>query len=67
MTSRDFAFWLQGYFEINNPLTIDESSTEIIKKHLNLVFKHDIDPSMGDKEHQQLLNDIHESGNKIRC
>ena len=59
MTSRDFCYWLQGYFEINTPDSIQEKQTEIIKKHLALVFKHEIDPSMGDKEHQDVLNEIH--------
>lgn len=61
MTSRDFAYWLQGYFEISDVKTIGEKETEIIKKHLNLVFKHEIDPSMGDEKHQQELNNIHSS------
>lgn len=59
MTSRDFAFWLQGFFEISEPKTIGEKETEMIKKHLALVFKHEIDPSMGDDKHQQILNAIH--------
>lgn len=64
MTSRDFAYWLQGYFEISDPKTIDESETLMIKKHLALVFKHEIDPSMGDDKHQKELNDIHNGSNK---
>lgn len=59
MTSRDFAYWLQGYFEISDPISIGEKETEMIKKHLALVFKHEIDPSMGDQEHQEELNIIH--------
>ena len=59
MTSRDFAFWLQGYFEIADPIKIGEQEVNLIKKHLNLVFKHEIDPSMGDEKHQQVLNEIH--------
>lgn len=59
MTSRDFAYWLQGFFEIDNPKSIDENKTEMIKRHLNLVFKHEIDPSMGDADHQKELDDIH--------
>lgn len=59
MTSRDFCYWLQGYFEISNPNTIDQPQVEMIQKHLNLVFKHEIDPSMGKAEHQQELNSIH--------
>jgi hypothetical protein len=61
MTSRDFAYWLMGYFEISNPETIDKREVELIKKHLNLVFKHEIDPSMGEDAHQAELNNIHGS------
>lgn len=54
MTSRDFCFWLQGYFEINGnqprpPEHCDSLNSEqikMIKKNLNLVFKLEIDPSM---------------------
>lgn len=76
MTSRDFAFWLQGFFEVANPSTIGSKETEMIKKHLNLVFKHEIDPSMGSPEHQEELNIIHspqsfpnrdEDGVVLRC
>lgn len=62
MTSRDFCYWLQGFFEIKGPDT-DESlshgQVEIIKSHLAMVFKHEIDPSMGDQKHQDELNLIH--------
>ncbi len=59
MTSRDFAYWLQGFFEVSNAETITKEQTQVIKNHLNLVFKHEIDPSMGDEKHQQELNAIH--------
>jgi len=59
MTSRDFAYWLQGYFEVADPTQIGEKETQMIKKHLALVFKHEIDPSMGDDIHQAELNEIH--------
>jgi hypothetical protein len=59
MTSRDFAFWLQGFFEISGTDEINKEQVIIIKKHLNLVFKHEIDPSMGDQKHQDELNEIH--------
>ena len=73
MTSRDFAFWLQGFFEVSNAETITQEQTEVIKNHLNLVFKHEIDPSMGDAEHQTILNQLHNpkptkpSGLVLRC
>jgi hypothetical protein len=59
MTSRDFCYWLQGYFEVSEPKEISEKETQMIKKHLALVFKHEIDPSMGDEKHQEELNNIH--------
>ena len=68
MTSRDFAFWLQGFFEIQKPVTIDAAQVAMIKAHLAMVFIHEIDPSMGDKKHQEELNDFHHGGKFIaRC
>lgn len=63
MTSRDFCYWLQGYFEIgpeNEPLS--QRQIHIIKNHLAMVFKHEIDPSHGDAAHQKELSKLHEGG-----
>lgn len=38
MTPRDFAYWLQGYMEMENPTSLNEEQTQIIKDHLKLVF-----------------------------
>ncbi len=59
MTSVNFCYWLQGLFELQNPLQLDETQTKLIRQHLALVFKHEIDPAMGDEKHQKELNDIH--------
>ncbi len=66
MTSRDFCFWLQGMFEISSVGTdkppkffFAQAQTECVRKHLALVFAHEIDPSMGPPKHQDKLNDIH--------
>ena len=70
MTSRDFCFWLQGVFEIQPEDNLDEDQIRIIRKHLALVFKHEIDPSMGDDKHQDILNDAHSGGTTgilLRC
>lgn len=62
MTSRDFCYWLQGYFELSDhPTTLTSSQANEVRKHLALVFKHEIDPSMGDSAHQTKLNEIHAS------
>ena len=59
MSSKDFAYWLQGLFELADPKTLDEKQVDLIKKHLNMVFVHEIDPSYGDKEKQDKLDEIH--------
>lgn len=59
MTSRDFCFWLQGLFELQGPKELDARQTDLIKRHLALVFVHEIDPSMGPETHQEKLNSIH--------
>lgn len=41
MKAQEFAYWLQGYFEIAEPATVELSKIEIIKKHLSLVFEFD--------------------------
>lgn len=46
MTSRDFCFWLQGFFEIAKPINLGPHEIELIEKHLSMVFIHEIDPSM---------------------
>lgn len=64
MTSRDFCYWLQGFFEIRSAGKetggLDKGQVDAIQKHLSLVFKHEIDPSYGDDDHQQALNEIHQ-------
>ncbi len=65
MTARDFVFWLQGYFELAesgcvNTLPIDFKQIDTIKRHLALVFKHEIDPAMGGPEKQAELQAVHD-------
>lgn len=59
MTSTNFCYFLQGYLELNNPKTISKEKLTRIKGHLKLAFRDDIDSSMGNKEHQDKLNEIH--------
>jgi hypothetical protein len=62
MQSRDFAYWLQGFFEIVDPKNVNKPAlsseqVDIIRRHLALVFKHEIDPSFGSDQDE--LNKIH--------
>ena len=73
MTSRDFCFWLQGYFELNGELKngISAVQTIVIRNHLALVFRHEIDPSIPDLTGE--LQTIHDGSfpnsakMKLRC
>ena len=50
MQSRDFCFWLQGFFELGDDtgvITIEQAAT--IRCHLELVFVHDIAPSLRER------------------
>mgnify|MGYP001617059909 CR=1 FL=1 len=38
MNERDFVYWLQGALEFNNPTSLNEKQTSIIKDHLKLVL-----------------------------
>lgn len=71
MTARDFCYWLQGMFELGDPENIPAVQTKAIKNHLAMVFKHEIDPSMGPPPHQDLLKKIHSGGTgldlKLNC
>jgi hypothetical protein len=67
MTSRDFCYWLQGYLEITSAgytpekaPSLSHEQLECVRKHLALVFTHEIDPSAGGPEHQAALNAIHD-------
>lgn len=58
MTSRDFAYWLQGFFEISGATDISAAQAQVIKNHLSMVFIHEIDPSFP-KEQQKALDTAH--------
>ena len=44
MNSVDFCYWLQGHFELTNSDDLSPEQVRVIRNHLNLVFKHEIDP-----------------------
>lgn len=65
MTSRDFVYWLQGFMEISEATEITPKQLDVIKNHLSMVFKHEIDPSHGDAAHQKKLSDAHQGVKSI--
>ena len=61
MKSTEFAYWLQGFFELSETNTLSERQVETIKNHLKLVFYHEIDPSYStDQEVQKTMQNIHD-------
>lgn len=65
MTSRDFCYWLQGLFELDSPKELNVRQTTLIKKHLAMVFKHEIDPSFGEESLEE-LRAIHKAESQRR-
>lgn len=65
MTTRDFMYWLQGYFD--GLLTcgrdgVGEEATAEIRSIVASHFQHVIDPQDGDSAKQDALNKIHSGG-----
>jgi hypothetical protein len=63
MRSRDFAYWLQGFLELSEGSGegMTPRQVECIKKHLAMVFVHEIDPSMPDKK----LDELHDVNKQV--
>jgi len=41
MTERDFVYWLQGWFELQEkPTGLTKGQVQMVKDHLALVFEH---------------------------
>jgi hypothetical protein len=62
MKSVEFCYWLQGMFELTETQTLDAKQTDLIKRHLAMVFHHEIDPSYGQQHVQDALNKLHQGG-----
>jgi hypothetical protein len=58
MKSVEFCYWLQGLFEVGEPTQLNEKQTDLIKRHLNMVFIHEIDKTYPEGQ-QEALNDAH--------
>ena len=65
MTSRDFCYWLMGRFELGEAGAFSAEQTAMVKAHLAMVFKHEIDPSMGTDDHRAELQRLHDR--RERC
>lgn len=44
MTSRDFVYWLQGFFEVSESNILTDKQVTIIQAHLDMVLKYERDP-----------------------
>jgi hypothetical protein len=40
MKPEEFCYWLQGVFEMTDTEELNKKQTEILKRHLNMVFEH---------------------------
>lgn len=72
MTSRDFCYWLQGFFELREydamkGSGLNQDHVDMIKKHLSLVFKHEIDPSFPNQDELNAIHNPTGTGAVYRC
>lgn len=69
MTPEQFCYWLQGAIELNEPMqALKKDQFATVKKHLNLVFLHTLDPQNNETTttKPEVMNDAH--GNQVyRC
>ena len=63
MTSTNFIYFLQGFMELTDTEEITAEQLKMIKGHLQLAFRDDIDKRMGDINHQIKLSKAHEGDN----
>lgn len=59
MKASEFCYWLQGYFELSEDQTplcegLNSNAVDTIKRHLSLVFVHDLDPSQVAEKLQEI-------------
>lgn len=57
-----FCYWIKGVLDTNRYELIDDFLVKKIQEELTKVFKHEIDPSMGDEKTQAKLNILHNQG-----
>jgi hypothetical protein len=59
ITSSEFCHWLAAFVDGRNTGSLTIAQTRAIRQRLSDVFRHEIDPMMGDEVHQASLNKIH--------
>jgi hypothetical protein len=59
MQPGDFCLWLKSMLDTREAGSMTSKETAPIRENLWNVFRHEIDPLMGDGAHQALLNKLH--------
>ncbi len=62
MLPDDFCVWLQRTLQDLGARSLTPTETAAIREALGDVFRHEIDPTMGDAAHLALLREIHSPG-----
>jgi hypothetical protein len=59
MLPGDFCLWLKSLLDKRTGDALTAKETALIRESLSAVFRHEIDPQMGDDAHQAFLNKLH--------
>lgn len=75
MKAVEFCYWLQGVFEVADLKALDEKQTDLVRRHLNMVFIHEIDKTYPEGQQPALdaahggspLNSLFNRPQVMRC
>jgi hypothetical protein len=65
MLPADFCVWLRMMLQDQGDRPLTATQTALMREALAGVFRHEIDPMMGDAAHLALLNKIHFPGKQV--
>ncbi len=59
MAPGEFCLWLRTVLQEQGARPLTAMQVRLIREALSGVFRHDIDPRMGDAAHQAMLDKVH--------
>lgn len=62
MTSQNFCYWLQGYFELSSNRLFDEAQIKVMRQHCDLAIAYDeMQPHPDPTEAMKFIRELHKA------